>query len=306
MATVTAGATTALPAARALRPSFWGLMRGEWLKLSRQWSFWIMAALMLGGYTLFAIILSQVSGLKDNITQQPALARAILTQAPLFLLRVFWGMMIILMTARLIGMEYTGGTVRVILSRGAGRIQLLLAQLSVMGLVAVIGGAIFLTYAFILELIGVQSIAGNLDVFTKADATFWADTRAFGLTVLLSFAVSILMAAAVTALTRSLAAGLTVSVIWFPIDNLSIILLVLGDALTHWDFWSLLSGDFLGLNLNALGGLVLSKDTPSVIRGLFEPLTPITSDHALLVIGLYTLAFIVVAFGLTWLRDVKE
>jgi ABC-2 type transport system permease protein len=306
MATVTAGAMTARPVTGARRPSFWGLMRGEWLKISRQWSFWIMVALMVGGYTLFAIILSQVSGLKNNITQEPVLARAILTQAPLFLLRVFWGMMIIILTARLIGMEYSGGTVRVILARGVGRIQLLLAQLSVLGLVAVIGGAIFLAYGYLLEVIGVQAIAGNLDVFTKADATFWADTRAYALTVLLSFGVSILMATAVTALTRSLAAGLTVSVIWFPIDNFSIILLVLGDALTHWDFWSLLSGDFLGLNLNALGGLVLSKNTPSVIRGLFTPLTPITSEHALLVIGLYTLAFIAVAFGVTLLKDVKE
>ena len=80
--------------------------------------------------------------------------------------------------------------------------------------------------------------------------------------MLVSLGVSILMAAAVTALTRSLAAGLTVSVIWFPIDNFSVIILILGDRLTKWDFWSLLSGDFLGLNLNAMRGLVMSQNTP--------------------------------------------
>ncbi|HEX9036808.1 MAG TPA: ABC transporter permease [Ktedonobacterales bacterium] len=306
MSTVTAGALAARPAAGVGRPSFLGLMRGEWLKITRQWSFWIMVALMFAGYTLYNIVLSQGSRLKETIDQQPLEALGIMSQSSLFLLRVFWGMMLIILTARLIGMEYSGGTVRVILSRGVGRVQLLLAQLSVLGLVALVGSVVFLGYSTILQLIGVQAVAGNLNVFNAGTATFWADIRAYALAGLLSMAVSILMAAAVTAVTRSLAAGLTVSVIWFPIDNFSIILLVLGDRLTHWDFWSLVSGDFLGLNLNALPSLVMSQSTPSVVRGLFEPLTPITSGHALLVIAIYAVVFIAVAFGVTLLKDVKE
>ena len=303
MATVTAGAVAALPAAR---PSFLGLMRGEWLKISRQWSFWIMVALMFGGYTLYNIVLSQTNNLAQRITHEPLFVLATMSQSSLFLLRVFWGMMLIILTARLIGLEYSGGTVRVILSRGVGRMQLLLAQLSVLGIIALAGSVVFIGYSTILQLIGIQTVAGNLNVFNAATSTFWADTRSYALAGLLSMAVSILMAAAVTALTRSLAAGMTVSIIWFPVDNFLIILLVLGRRLTNWDFWSLVSGDFLGLNLNAMPNLVLSQHTPALVGGLFEPLTPVTSGHTLLVTAIYTVAFIIVAFGVTLLKDVKE
>lgn len=306
MSTVSAGAIAARSGARAARPSFWGLMRGEWLKVTRMWTFWIMVGLMFAGFALFSYILSQGAHLKDLITFQPLEALAVLTQSPLFLLRVFWGMMIIILTARLIGMEYSGGTVRVILARGVGRLQLLFAQLSVMALITLIGSAVFLAFAGALELIGLQSIAGNLDLFKSADATFWADTRAYALATLISLGVSILLAAAVTSVTRSLAAGLTVSVIWFPIDNFSVILLILGDRLTGWGFWRLVSGDFLGLNLNAMSNLVMSKSTPAAIGGLFQPLTPVTGAHTLLVTAIYAVVFLAVAIGVTATRDVKE
>lgn len=306
MATITAGAATALPTAGRGKPSFWGLMRGEWLKLNRMWTLWIMVGLMFAGFTLYAIILGQGSGLSDSIKNSPLQSLAIVTQVPLFLVRTFWGMMVIVLTARLIGMEYSGGTVRVILARGVGRLQLLSAQLCTMAAVAVIGGAIYIAYGMLLEIIGIQVIEGNLNVFNAATATFWADTRNFALSVLISLGVSILLAAAVTTVTRSLAAGLTTSVLWFPVDNLSIIILVLGDRLTKWDFWSLLSGDFLGLNLNVMGQLVISSQAAAVIPAFLAPLTPVTGAHTLLVTAIYAVVFAAVAFGVTYARDVKE
>jgi ABC-type transport system involved in multi-copper enzyme maturation permease subunit len=305
MTTVTAEAT-AWTGARTWTPSFWGLIRGEWLKLNRMWTFWIMVALMFGGFTLYAFILSQGPRLSENISHNPLQTLQIIAQVPLFLIRVFWGTMVIVLTARLIGMEYSGGTVRVILSRGVGRLQLLAAQLSVMAAVAVVGGIIYMIYASLLELIGIRIIAGNLNVFNAADATFWSDTRNYALSVLISLGASILMAAAVTAVTRSLAAGLTTAVLWFPVDNLSIIILVLGDHFTHWDFWSLVSGDFLGLNLNVMGQLIISSQAAAVIPTLFEPLTPVTGAHTLLVTAIYAVIFTAVAIGVTFARDVKE
>lgn len=303
MATVTVGAARPV---RAEQPSFWGLIRGEWLKLSRMWTFWIMVGLMFGGFTLFAIILGQSGGLADSINHNPLQGLYIASQAPLFLIRVFWGMMVIVLTARLIGMEYSNGTVRVILARGVGRLQLLSAQLSLMSIVAVVGGVIYFAYGALLELIVIRAVASNLNLFNAATATFWSDTRVYALSVLISLGVSILMAAAVTALTRSVAAGLTTSVLWFPVDNLSIIILVLGDRLTKWDFWSLVSGDFLGLNLNVMGQLIVSSPQVAVVQSFLIPLTPVTGAHTLLVTAIYAAAFIAVAFGVTLLKDVKE
>lgn len=299
-----AGAQTA--GIRAARPSFFGIMRGEWIKLSRQWTFWIMLGLMVVGYILFTLILAGGGNLSDRISREPQAVLYTFMESELFLLRVFWGMMVIVLTARLIGMEYSAGTVRVLLGRGVGRLQLLFAKLSVIALVALVCAVLLIAFSSLCSVIAVQAVVHNLDVLKSADATFWADARAYSGTVLVSLGVSILMAAAVTTVTRSLAAGLTTSVIWFPIDNFSILLLVLGDKLTHWDFWSLVSGDFLGLNLNQMPSLALSNPKLSVVNSFLVPLTPVTLNHTLLVAGIYAAIFVVVMIVMTALPDVKE
>jgi ABC-type transport system involved in multi-copper enzyme maturation permease subunit len=300
---VTAGAPAV--AEREPHPSFLGIMRGEWLKVSRQWSFWIMLGLMVAGYILVSVIFGAGGNLAERLQRNPLQSLYTFMELYLFLLRVFWGMMVIILTARLIGMEYSGGTIRVLLGRGVGRLHLLFAKLSVMALIAVIGGALLTLFASLCGLVAVEATAHNLDLFKAADATFWSDTRAYIFSVLISLLVSILMAAAVTTVTRSLAAGLSVSIIWFPIDNLSSLVLLLGAALTKWDFWTLVSGDLLGLNLNAMPAHFLSSPSVSLIN-TFAPLTPVTGAHTLLVTGIYAVVFVVAMVALTALRDVKE
>jgi ABC-type transport system involved in multi-copper enzyme maturation permease subunit len=288
------------------RPSFLGLMRSEWLKITRQWTFWIMVALMFGGYAFFFAIVSQGRDLTNRLAHNQLVSVAAIAQGELFLLRVFWGMMLIILTARLIGMEYSSGVVRVILARGVGRLQLLFAQLSVMALIALFGSVLYIAFASLAGLLMVQLVAGNVNVFNAADATFWADTGKYAAAVLISLGVSILLAAAVTAVTRSLAAGLTVSVIWFPIDNFAVVILLLSSILTHWGFWSLASGDFLGLNLNAMGAALMSAHTPATINGAPPPLVPVTGAHTLLIAAIYTVIFLAVTVGVTAWKDVQE
>ncbi|HEX8731474.1 MAG TPA: ABC transporter permease [Ktedonobacterales bacterium] len=306
MATITGAAGAPAVAMRAPRPSFLGLMRGEWIKVSRQWSFWIMIGLMVVGYILFTVILGSGGHVPERMRADPQATLYTFTQSTLFLLRVFWGMMMIVLTARLIGMEYSSGTIRIVLARGVGRLQLLAAKLSVITLIALIGGALLTLFSIAITLISVRISVGNLDALKLADATFWQNTWAYVGSVLVSLGVSILMAAAVTTLTRSLAAGLSIAIAWFPVDNFSILLLILGDRLTGWDFWSLLSGDFLGLNLNQMPTVVLTDPRLSAIGSFLVPLTPVTGAHTLLVAGIYAAIFIVVLIALTIIPDVKE
>ncbi|HEU5345121.1 MAG TPA: ABC transporter permease [Ktedonobacterales bacterium] len=306
MATTYTETSARAASAHMARPSFVGIMRGEWLKLSRQWTFWIMLGLMVGGYILFSLILAGGGHLADRIQREPLAVLYTFVQSDLFLLRVFWGMMVIVLTARLIGMEYSSGTIRVVLARGVGRLQLLFAKLSVIALVTFICAALLVIFSAICGLIAIEAVVHNLNVFNAATPTFWSDTRAYMGSVAISLAVSILMAAAVTTVTRSLAAGLSVSIAWFPVDNFSILLLVLGDRLTHWDFWSLLSGDFLGLNLNVMPEKVLSSPSVSQIGSFLVPLTPVTAGHTFLVAGIYAAIFIAVMIAMTALPDVKE
>jgi ABC-type transport system involved in multi-copper enzyme maturation permease subunit len=290
------------------RPSFWGLMRGEWLKLSRMWTLWIMVGLMFGGFVLVGLLFVQTNHLANIAADAPIRALATVVELPLFLIRVFWGTMVIILTARLIGTEYTSGTVRVILARGVGRLQLLFAKLSVLALVAFIGAVVFAIFAALIELVDLRVATGSLDVLNYATVGFWNDARSYALSVLVSLGVSILMATTVTSLARSLAVGLTISVLWFPIDNMSRILLALAARLTKWSFWGLLSGDLLGPNLNAMGNLVTSGQMPDVLGfGQFlTPLTPVTGGHTLLIAAIYAVVFLAVTLWVTATRDVRE
>lgn len=306
MATIAGAAPAPAETAQALHPSFFGLMRGEWIKVSRQWSFWIMIGLMITGYILFTVILTTGGHVPERMRADPQATLYTFSQSTFFLLRVFWGMMMIILTARLIGMEYSSGTIRVLLARGVGRLQLLAAKLSVITLIALIGGALLVTFSFLITALAVRINVGNLDVLNTADAVFWQNTRAYIGSVLVSLGVSILMAAAVTTLTRSLAAGLSIAIAWFPVDNFSILLLILGDRLTGWDFWSLLSGDFLGLNLNQMPAVVLTDPRFSAFGSFLVPMTPVTGAHTMLVAGIYAAVFIVVMIALTVIPDVKE
>ena len=69
------------------------------------------------------------------------------------MLKVFGGALLIVVTARLIGMEYSGGTIRVLLSRGVGRLQLSLGKLTAVTLVALALSVAGAAYSFLLEVI---------------------------------------------------------------------------------------------------------------------------------------------------------
>jgi hypothetical protein len=78
--------------------------------------------------------------------------------------------------------------------------------------------------------------------------------------------------------------------------------------LTNSTFWTVITGDFLGPNLNAMAGLIL-PDRASVAkfdRAFATPLVPVTAEHTLLVAGAYAAVFLVVSVVLTARRDVTQ
>ncbi len=301
-----ASAAVASAEVRAATPSFPGIVRGELFKVSRQRSTWIMAALLVGLICLPFVVNLTSSVQKDRLAAAPLQTMYLMMASNLMLLRVFSGTFLIILTARLIGVEYSGGTIRVLLARGVGRLQLLGAKLLAVALVALailLGGILLdsaLTYVFV-------KTAGNLDALNSLNATFWADARMYALTVALSMGVTILMAAAVTVVGRSLAIGLSVGLSWFPADNIGVVFFRLASRLTHSNFWTLITGDFLGPNLNEMPNVVLSSQGQAMsIGSLASPLVPVTGGHTLLITLLYAAAFAVVAVVLTWRRDVTE
>src|SRR5262249_37560536 len=120
------------------RPSFWGMLRGEIFKVSRQRATWAMAAVLLAilVFPYFVLITLQNPNLRTQAQQAPLQFLYSLMGNNLLVLRVFSGPFLIIVTARLIGMEYSGGTIRVLLARGVGRLQLIAVKLLTAGLVA--------------------------------------------------------------------------------------------------------------------------------------------------------------------------
>ncbi len=289
------------------RPSFVGIVRGELFKVSRQLSTWILGVLYLGAIFLPYLVLLSSGRTKTQVRDDPMSALYSVLGVDMVILKVFGGALIIVVTARLIGMEYSGGTIRVFLSRGVGRLQLLFGKLAALTIIALGMVVLTLLLDLLLTVILLLATVGNLDLFKSATSAFWSDAGTYLLLALISLGVTILMATAVTVVGRSLAFGVAISLLWYPAENISVLFLFLGYRLTNSNFWTLLSGDFLGLNLNAMAAAILPSRASLAAEINFQtPLVPVDGGHTLLVTALWAIVFAVVAIVLTARRDVKE
>lgn len=293
------------------RPSFFGLIRGEIFKVLHMWSTWITFVLLLlfiSGPNL--IILAQKTPafvVKDAMYYRHFLFQEV--EVNLGLLRVFAGFFLIILAANVFGREYQAGTIRVLLSRGVGRLQLLFAKLASVVLIALVVTAICLaisTLWFFLTISARES--GNADVYKYMDSEFWNNAWLYLLTVLISMGATILLTMALTAIGRSLSFGLSASLAWFPADNLLSVFMFLAYNLTNQnEFWLNITAYLLGPNLNYMPVAILPRQLQ--VSGIGTgPITktPVDGTHTLLVTLVYAIIFLAIAIFLTWKRDVKE
>jgi len=290
-----AGASEALGQSRAAKPSFRGLVGGELLKIKNQKATWIMATLVL--------LLVLLPYIVTYATLNPAL----LLQKQVFdyfvsqiagLTRAGTGFFLLILTARVIGLEYQLGTVRVLLARGVGRLQLLLAKLAAIGLVALalLLGCLLLNAGM---LGGMLAWHGSLNLLSAIGSHI----ALYALTILVSAVASVLLATAVTVLSRSLAFGLSAAIAFFPLDNFGGLLLPLGSKLTHAMFWQQITAYLLGPNLNQMTASLTKL--PGFGFG-FGPAVNVDGTHTLLVTLVYALSFAAIAVVLTIKKDVQE
>ncbi len=287
----------------SVTPSFFGMLRGELFKISRRWATWIMLVMLLGIICLPYLVRFTVPTVKDTIQKTPTAFFYSDMSSNLSVLRVFAGFVLIVLTAQVIGLEYQLGTIRVLLARGAGRLQLLAAKLLALVIIALllfIGGILVNT---LLSLAFVSVLIGNLNALNGLPASFWSDTQTYMLTILISMGATILMATAASVIGRSLTIGLSAALCWFAADNFGVIMMLLANRLTHNDFWNNATAYFLGPNLNIMP-TALTK--PSVLSIGITPLVNVDGNHTLLVTLVYALIFTIVSIVLTWRRDVKE
>jgi ABC-type transport system involved in multi-copper enzyme maturation permease subunit len=309
-------------AVAATRPSFFGILRGELYKLTRQRVNWflllVVSAVALLPYIAAVFFIDHSQTLK-SMQNPPQLFLFDFMSATLDLQRVFVGIFLLVATARMVGLEYQNGTIRVLLARGVGRLQLLGAKLLAM----TIAGLAVLAWGILLNVVAtvvmVQDISGNLDPINALTADFWKSTGVMVLTVLISMGVSILLAASITIVTRSLSFGLAGALGWFAADNIGVLFMFLIYRFTQNDFWINATGYLLGPQLNTMPaavvpaltitgvfrGQVVSRPTPPLTIGI-SPFVTYDGTHALLTALAYAVVFAAAAVVVMWRRDVLE
>lgn len=290
------------------KPSFIGLVGGELFKVTRMVSTWVSFILMLLFIVAPNILLMLVSNPADNFKQGIAAVSLhefynIISIDFLFL-RVFIGFFLIILTANVIGREYQNGTIRIMLARGVGRVQLLLAKVSAVVLAGLMTYVIWLLVMGILICCIPLAKAGNLNALQALNSDFWHNVWLYQLTILISMGATMLMTVALCAIGRSLAFGLAAAGLWFPIDNIvGTLAMAIAFEVTKNDFWKNLTAYFLGPNLNQMAATFI----PAYITNRFAgPLVQVDSTHTVLVALVYSVIFAVVAVVLTARRDVKE
>ena len=296
-------------------PSFFGLVRGEFLKVMRQWSTWILLILLVGANVLPYIIETVRPRFKELIVSAPLTVYYDQMSIGLSVLRVFTGFFLLIVTARMVSQEYQLGTIRVLLSRGVGRLQLLFAKLTTMAIIAIILLTVGILFNLLLTILLIAGVAGNLNSFSSLTSQFWSDSGIYVLSILLNMGVSILLATTAAVIGRASVFGISAALAFFPLDNFGTVIMLLANRVTGSDFWLSITAYFLGPNLNQMP--IALTNNPKVLSIGFGPLyaiDPANVGHGILVDGTHTLVvaavyaaiFAAAAIWLTWKRDVKE
>jgi ABC-type transport system involved in multi-copper enzyme maturation permease subunit len=288
-----------------MRPRFFGTVRGEALKVSRQLSFWLMLA---GAVVLLAIVtlaITSASNIQDQLKTDPTAwaygARDIFGT----IFQIGSGIFLLIVGSRLFAMEYSSGTIRIIYARGTGRLRLLLAKMLTLAIIGILLLAGYLVVAGGVLALLVNAWTGSLAPLQHLPSEFWQDLEMWALVQGMSIGIVILMAAAAAGIGRSLAFAMAASLAFFPVDNFSVILESLASRITKQDHpWLNISQYQLGPNLNIVLNLI---EPGHHARGAFAtPLVPVDETHALVVIGAFAVAFAAIAIVRTVRPDVLE
>ena len=286
------------------RPSFLGTVGGEILKLRHQGMIWAMLGLAVFFFAMIAVALTTADNVRHTLEKTPSNFMFNMYEVYLTLFDVGSGILLLVVSARLVGMEYSGGTIRVLLARGAGRVRLLLAKLTALALVGLVLLAGFVTLAAGALYATVVHWEGSFEKISSLPGTVWHDLGVNVLVALASMGAAILIGTAAAVLGRSLAFGIGAALILYPAENLVTVVLPIFKALTGKDFWLQGSAYLLGPNLDVLPVVMQTDHTA---RAAFAaPLVKVDATHAWLVVGAWALSLAVVAIGLSRRRDVLQ
>jgi ABC-2 type transport system permease protein len=281
---------------------FGGTVRAEIQKIVRLRSTQVLLCIGVLGFVGVMLLLTLGTTLSKTMVHAPLQGVGIFQDVLYLLFTVGAGIFLLLTSAVLVGMEYSQGTLRILLARGTGRLSLLGAKL-----LALLGVGVALLAGFTvasLVWIGLVTVhwTGSLSALTGTGSEA-AKHLGLGLLLgLLSVFCAVVIGSTMATLGRSIAFGVGAAMVLFPADNFGAVILGLVSQLTNEKFWGDVTAYLFGPNLNALPGLAITGlRMPHVLP---QPSVAVSLTHALAVVGVWAIGLLVLEMVLTWRRDV--
>src|SRR5712664_1248889 len=186
----------------ARHPSFFGTVRGETLKVSRQLSFWLMLA---GAFVLLAVItlaVASASNVQDQLKTNPTAFAYGARDVFGTVFQIGSGIFLLIVGSRLFAMEYSSGTIRIIYARGTGRLGLMLAKALTLAIIGTLLLAGYIVVAGGILALLVNAWTGSIAPLQHLPNEFWQDLQMWVLVQGMSMGIAILMAAAAAGIGR--------------------------------------------------------------------------------------------------------
>lgn len=282
-----------------------GALRSELLKLWRQrltWMLLVLVALITG--VAMGLTFIGGSNTRTNLLHHPLAFYFTYLAACQTVFCSAGGIFLLVLSARLVGMEYSSGAIRIVLGRGTSRLGLLVAQLGALLVAGLLLLAAFTVFSALVIGGALLAWGGRLSSLTSLPHAAWTDTGICGAVALVSIGICILIGATASAVGRSVSIGLGVALAFFPADNLGMVVMNLIGRVTHQTVWPKVPHWFLGPTLNQLAA-TLQTDHQAPVLLLTSP-TNGPASHLWTVIALWAAAMALATFALTWRRDVLE
>lgn len=200
--------------------------------------------------------------------------------------------LIAILTASAIGIDYGSGTLRSVLTRGTGRWPYLAAKVLTLAVLAALGLLIAMASVAISSVIA-GSIAGAAPGAATVAAATWSDAGIALWKAWVSILPYLALTVLVTVVARSSAAGMAIGLGYYFAEPLIV------GLLSRFFSWYQNVADYLLVrNISAWTGGGGGAFDPLAGRGLPD------STHAIVVLGVYTVALTAIAFWLFERRDV--
>jgi ABC-2 type transport system permease protein len=286
------------------------LINAELYRIRRQRSNGLLPLIPLSGLVVLAMLTITSYGLTDLNGKSVLTSARALTDTATLVVAMSLGVPILLMAARVAAHDYAYATGRLLLGGGASRVSVLAAKLAATLLVAALGLVLSVVIAGACVLLlstGIRQHLGELP------SIYWREVGLDVAVVAISAAACVALGIATSTVSRSLTAGLTAAMVWFPAENILTGLLAFGLATTHKDVFAKLSSWLLAPNLNHLiQALEPWRSTVEIgARPLggngSNPVGPVGAEQCLAVIAAWVVAFLLASvLSVTVRVDVRE